>query len=89
MVRRYGLDVHNFSTSQNLAPQVMHASHLACKWWVVAMEELKGNPVEVLSHQNVKEAVETLSSYNYVHGDLCPQNLLVFQDGSLWVADFD
>ena len=51
--------------------------------------ELKGNPVEVVSYQNVKEAVETLSSYNYVHGNLCPQNLLVFQDGSLRVADFD
>jgi len=56
VVRRYGLDVHNVPSSQNLAPPVMHASHLAGKWWVVVMEELKGNPVEVLSYQNVKEA---------------------------------
>ena len=86
VVRHYGLDVHNFSASQSLAPQVTHASHLAGKWWVVVTEELKGYPVEVLSYLNVKEAVETLNSYNYVHEDLCPQNLLVFQDGSLWVA---
>jgi len=85
VVRRYELDVHNFPASQNLAPQVMYASHLAGKWGVVVMEELKGNPVEVVSYQNVKGAIETLG--NYVHEDLCPQNLLVFQDGSLWVVD--
>ena len=56
------------------------------------MEKLEGVPLEGLAKSTkpqVEAVLDNLSSQGFVHGDLCPQNILRLADGSIRVVDFD
>ena len=90
--RSYGEDVHRFLADLGLAPQLLTCTRLAGGWYAVVMEKVIGLPLQYTVDRQVKEsfqeAVRRMHEEGYVHGDLRPQNVLVFE-GKVRILDFD
>lgn len=91
--RRYGINVHRFLAEKKQAPKVLHFTELSGNWFVVVMEKVEGKPlgrdVSESVQQKLKEVMKNLQTEGYVHGDLRPPNVLLLDDGSIRVVDFD
>ena len=91
--RRYGIEAHRFLASKEQAPKVLHFEPLPGNWCVVVMEKVDGKPlqcpIDEAVESKVKAALDNLHSEDFVHGDLRAQNILLLNDNSIRVADFD
>ena len=93
--RKYGLNAHEKLAESNLAPEVISHETLAGGWNAVVMKKVDGTAVSDLTSvsqetkNELKEVLQVLSSANFVHGDLRPQNILVTGDQHVCVIDFD
>ena len=93
--RKYGLNAHEELAESNLAPEVISHETLAGGWNAVVMKKVDGIAVSDLTSvsqetkNELKEVLQVLSSANFVHGDLRPQNILVTGDQHVCVIDFD
>lgn len=91
--RRYGLDAHKKLAELNMAPQCLYSESLPGKWTVVVMERIVNGmmvnkPNDALK-KSLCDALQTLHSLGFVHGDLRPQNILALPDKSIRILDFD
>ena len=95
VVGEYGLDAHNCLAMQNLAPKVLYSANLCGAWVVVVMEKIQNSVTLSSASMNKKlkaslrNAVQTLHSNNFVHGDLRPPNILALEDNTVRILDFD
>ena len=73
-----GLTCISFLQARNKHQRCSYLKKLAGKWCVVVMEEISGG-----------KALTACGCGNFVHGDLCYQNILLLPDESIRVLDFD
>ena len=89
---QYGLEVHDYLSSQGLAPKIVHAGTLPGGWHVVVMERFSGISLPEKINESQKayllQVLACLDSKNFVHGDLRPPNILA-NNTIVQVIDFD
>lgn len=91
----YGYDPHELLAAKNFTPiKLFHYDLLSGEWIAVVMEFVKGRmSPEDKKNQKVQSqlqnAVKLLHDSGYVHGDLRCQNIIVRDDDSICIVDFD
>ncbi|KAL0243244.1 hypothetical protein GEMRC1_005805 [Eukaryota sp. GEM-RC1] len=99
---RYGVDVHNYLAQLGYAPRLLDT--LPCGDWIVVVMErlyvvdgfdsviLKAD-LELISKakKSFNKAVKAMHEHDppCVHGDLRPNSILVRNDGTIAIIDFD
>ncbi len=89
----YGKVVHEFLARHELAPKLFSVTPLQGGWQAVVMEKTNGATIPLTVTKPIKEslkkAVCLMHEKGYVHGDLRPQNILVVDDNTVRIVDFD
>ncbi len=88
---QYGEAVHKHLASFNFAPKLFTCRLLPGGWYAVVMEKLKSSSASFSdkAKQSLKTAVKKMHESNYVHGDLREQNIMVMDDETVRIVDFD
>lgn len=92
----YGIDVHRYLASENMAPSVFHTEELPGGWIVVVMDYVNGECPVSLETDNDKQNFDefknrlkdALKRKEFVHGDLHSPNIIKCKD-KFMVVDFD
>ena len=95
-VHHYGLDVHKYLASEDMAPSVLHTEFLPGGWMVVVMDYVDGeSPVSLQTDSDkikfdefMNKLKGALRRKNFVHGDLRSPNIIKCED-KFMVVDFD
>ena len=88
---RYGEAVYKHLASFNFAPKLFTCRLLPGGWYAVVIEKLKSSCVSFSNKakQSLKTAVKKMHEFNYVHGALRDQNIIVMDDETVRIVDFD
>ena len=95
-VCHYGIEVHRYLASENMAPSVLHTEKLPGGWIVVVMDYVDGESPVSLETDNdrkkfgefKKKLKDALKRKEFVHGDLRSPNIIKCGD-KFMVIDFD